>query len=174
MTPSRASAGASESKASAASADEATFARILVPVDFGPGSRRALGVALALQNRFGSEVHLFHLAEQGENDAFLAGIGGDALRPSDLVGDAENRLRRFVDNQHPGRSAGVIVHAREGEGVAVANSIALEAKQLGVTLVLLGAPQKQSMFRTHLEKLVRGLDSAVMLLWTPAEDALPA
>ena len=147
---------------------ESTFERILVPIDFSAGSRRALAAAMVMQRRIGSEVHLFHLATPGENDAFLAGIGGDALRPADLVADAEARLRRFVENLFPGRSADVQVHARGG--IDVVNGIRKAAESVGATMVLLGGRSKQSLFRTQIEKIVRDLDGAVMLLRVPDEE----
>jgi nucleotide-binding universal stress UspA family protein len=39
------------------------FRRILVPTDFSPPSRHALGVAIDLGRRFGSELRLFHARE---------------------------------------------------------------------------------------------------------------
>src|SRR5580698_7509072 len=89
------------------SAAASTFTRILVPIDFSPASKRALATALLLGRGMGSEVHLFHLAEQGENDQFLAGIGGDPVAPTDLIEDAKGRLYRFVENLFPGRGRDV-------------------------------------------------------------------
>jgi nucleotide-binding universal stress UspA family protein len=157
---------ATQSVAGASSFDaKAVFDRILVPIDFSEGSRRALGTALELRKRFGSEVHLFRLTASTSNDQFLAGIGGDSLAPRDLVEAAESRLQRFVENVLPGRSAEVIVHAQVGEDVV--HGIARSAKHTGTTLVLLAEEPKQSVFRTQVEKIVQELDSAVMLLRTP-------
>lgn len=38
--------------------------RVLVPVDFSPHSKKALGYALGLAKRFGAEVTLLHVVEQ--------------------------------------------------------------------------------------------------------------
>jgi nucleotide-binding universal stress UspA family protein len=148
---------------------KAVFGRILVPVDFSEGCRRALATALELRERFGSEVHLFRLTESSENDQFLAGIGGAALSPKQLVDAAEARLRRFVENVFPGRSGEVVVHARVG--MDVVHGIARSAKTLGTTLVVLAEEPKQKVFRTHIEKIIQELDGAVMLLRTPLEDS---
>jgi nucleotide-binding universal stress UspA family protein len=142
------------------------FDRILVPVDFTEGARRALATALELKKQFGSEVHLFRMTESSENDQFLAGTGASPMTPEALVEQAEGRLRRFVDNVLPGRSGEVIVHAQVGADVV--HGIARRARHLGSTLVLLAEEPKQTVFRSHIEKLVQELDSAVMLIRTPA------
>lgn len=146
------------------------FQRILVPVNFSLGSRRALATALTLRERHGSEVHLFHLAEPGENERFLAGVGGDApMAGQGLIADAEQRLRRFVDNTFPGKSGEVAVRAHGGIDVVTAlRKAAFETK---ATLVVLGARQRQTVFRTTLEKALRELDTPVMIVWAPAEAA---
>jgi nucleotide-binding universal stress UspA family protein len=146
---------------------ETTFKRLLVPVDFSAGSRRALGAALVLRRSLGSEVHLFNLAELGENDEYLACTGANSVTPGELVEDTKARLRRFVDNVFPGQAAEVTVHARMG--VDVVHGIERIANDLGATLVLLGARQRESLFRTDIEKVVRDLNGAVMLFWV-AED----
>jgi nucleotide-binding universal stress UspA family protein len=140
-----------------------TFDRILVPIDFSAASRRALATALLLQDRLRSEVHLFHLAEQGANAAFLAGSGA-SVSSSDLAVDAEARLRRFVENVFPGRGAGVAVHARVGTDVV--RAIEGAAKEIGATIVILTGGHRQTMFRTHVEQIARGLSTAVMELRT--------
>ena len=146
-----------------------TFMRILVPVDFDTGSRRALATALLLQDRLGSEVHLFHLAEPGENERFLAGVGGNAAKPGDLLADAKDRLSRFVENLYPGRSGEVRVHVRGG--IDVIDSVRKVANDVAATLVLLAGTPKHQIFRTQLEKIVRELDAPVMLINVPPEPA---
>lgn len=148
---------------------KAVFDRILVPIDFSEGSRRALATALELKQRFGSEVHLFRLTEASENDQFLAGTGAAAISPQELVDAAEARLGRFVENVLPGRSGDVIVHAQVGADVI--HGIARSARRFGTTLVLLAEEPKQTVFRTQVEKIVQELDSAVMLLRTPPSRA---
>jgi nucleotide-binding universal stress UspA family protein len=151
---------------------KALFARILVPVDFSEGSRRALATALELRKRFGSEVHLFRLTESSPNDQFLAGTGASSIAPAELVEDAKARLLRFVENVLPGQSGEVIVHAQVGADVV--HGIARSAKHTGTTLVLLAEEPKETMFRSQVEKLVQALDSAVMLLRTPAVARSPS
>jgi nucleotide-binding universal stress UspA family protein len=152
-----------------ASADtDTTFERILVPIDFESGTQRALATALMIQRRCGAEVHLFHLAEAGENDRFLAGVGGAAPAVGEgLVSDAEARLLRFVENLHPGRSPDVLVHARVG--VDVIDAIRRATRDVNATLVILGGKRKQTVLRAPFEKIVRELDVPVMLVWAPDE-----
>lgn len=149
---------------------KAVFTRILVPIDFSEGSRRALATALELKKRFGSTVHLFRLTESGENDQFLAGTGAAPVTPQEIVLGAEGRLRRFVDNLFPGRSGEVEVDARIG--VDVLHGIARSATQIGATLVLLAEEPRLTVFRTEIEKIVRELDMAVMILRTPPSASL--
>jgi nucleotide-binding universal stress UspA family protein len=143
------------------------FDRVLVPVDFSEGSRRALAAALELRRQFGSEVHLFWLTEASENDQFLAGTGAAAMSPRGLIEAAEGRLNRFVDNVFPGSAGEVIVHAKVGADVL--HAIARTAKGMGMTLVVLAQQPKHTVLRTQIEKLVRELDSAVLILRTPPE-----
>jgi nucleotide-binding universal stress UspA family protein len=140
---------------------EDQFERILVPVDFSAASRCALAVAFLLRERVGSEVHLFHLAEQGENSAFLAGAGANLVYGS-LAGDARGRLVRFVENLFPGRSPEVFFHV--SVGTELAHRIDEVSREIRATLVLLaGAPQR-TLFRTRIERIARDVECAVMTL----------
>ena len=139
-----------------------TFARILVPVDFSDDSRRALAMALVLRESFASEVHLFHLAEHGANDEFLAGIGGSSPPPGELVEAARSRLRAYLENLFPGTAEDVVVHAHYGTDVVA--GIERAASEVGATLVLLAGRPRQSLFRTRIEKIVRDLNGAVMVV----------
>jgi hypothetical protein len=143
----------------------ATFQRILVPVDFGPGSRRAVATALLMQEQLGSEVHLLHVAEQGANDEFLAGVGAGNLPPTELVADGKERLHRFVDDLFPGKVEKVVVHASVGGNVDVVESVERMAKKITPSLVILSGRPRRTLFRTHVERITRDVDAAVMVLW---------
>jgi nucleotide-binding universal stress UspA family protein len=138
-----------------------TFGRILVPVDFGPGSRRAVAAALLMQEQLGSEVHLLHVTEQGANDEFLAGVGA-ASSPTRLIEDAKARLLRFVDNLFPGRADRIRVHACVGADVV--ESIETTTKRIAPSLVLLAGRPQHTLFRTNIERITRHTDTAVMVL----------
>jgi hypothetical protein len=138
-----------------------TFDRILVPVDFSAASRRALATALVLQDSLRSEVHVFHLAEQGANAEFLAGSGATVAYDS-LDVDAQGRLRRFVDNVFPGRSAGVVLHAHAGTGLV--EDVEAMAREVRATLVLLSGGARHAFFRSRIERMARDLDAAVIVL----------
>jgi nucleotide-binding universal stress UspA family protein len=138
------------------------FRRVLVPIDFFEGSRRALAMALDFRDRYGAEIHLFRLTESSENDRFLAGVGGDSIPPNGLVQDAQARLRRFVENVFPGRGDHVNVHASVGNELA--HDIAAAADKVGATLVILGAEAKQSLLRTNAEKIIKSLHASVLLI----------
>jgi nucleotide-binding universal stress UspA family protein len=143
-------------------APDTTFHRILVPVDFSVESRRALSAALALNEGLGSEVHAFHLAEPGANDEFLAGTGAAPVTPSELVEAARDRLRRYVDDFFPAQAARVAIHAHFGGDVV--RGIERAAREIGASLVLMAGRPRQSLLRTHMEKITRDLDGAVLVL----------
>ena len=146
---------------SPASVAGSMFDRILVPIDFSETSRRALATALLMQDRLGSQIDLFHLAEQSANAAFLAGSGAH-ITVSDVADDARGRLARFVDNVFPGRAAGVRIHVEVGADLVEA--IERAVREAGATLVLLPAGSRHTLLRNHVEKVVRKVDAAVMLL----------
>jgi hypothetical protein len=137
------------------------FARVLVCVDFSEASRHALAAGLALRDGMGSEVHLFHLADEGANDEFLAGIGA-SVGSGDLADEARARLRRFVDNVFPGRAGDVFVHSLVGDDVL--QGLESAARQFGATLVVLTGKPRQSVFRAHAERVARDLGAAVLVL----------
>lgn len=142
------------------------FQRILVPIDFYEGSRRALALAFDFRDRHRSEIHLFHLAESSENDQFLAGVGANENAPG-LAGEANGRLQRFVENVFPGRSQEVVTHTRVGNEVA--QDVVDVAKRVGATLVILEAEAKQTWLRTNAEKIIKGLQASVLLIRVPHE-----
>jgi nucleotide-binding universal stress UspA family protein len=147
-----------------------TFGRILVPVDFCPGSRRAVATALLMQEQLGSEVHLLHVTEQGANAEFLAGAGAATAPATQLIEDAKARLLRFVDNLFPGRADRVAVHACVGTNIV--ESIETMAKRVAPTLVLLAGRPQHAVFRTNIERITRDVDAAVMVLWV--ESGVPS
>jgi nucleotide-binding universal stress UspA family protein len=149
-------------------AAEDQFERILVPVDFSAASRCALAVAFLLHERVGSEIHLFNLAEQGENSAFLAGAGANLVY-GDFAGDARAQLHRFVDHLFPGRSSEVFVHVRIG--TALARRIDEVSMEVGATLVLLAGTPQRTLFRSRIERIARDVHCAVMVL--PVRDEVP-
>ncbi|MGH7435485.1 MAG: universal stress protein [Polyangiaceae bacterium] len=151
---------------SPALAAEDYFDRILVPVDFSAASRQALAAAFLLRERVGSEVHVFHLAEQGANAAFLSGAGA-AVGYDDVVSDAQGELLRFVENLFPGQSSAVTVHA--GIGNEVVRAIDEVVREVNATLVLLAGSPHRTLFRTRMERIAREIDAAVLVLPVPEE-----
>jgi nucleotide-binding universal stress UspA family protein len=143
-------------------AGTATFARILVPVDFAEGSRLALRTALALKQVTGSDVHLFHVAAMGADDQFIESMGGSSTTPAEFVQDSKDRLLSFVDHVCPGHSSDVSVHA--SSGVELVEGIVHMAKKVGATLVLVARRSTDSVFRTHAERVARSVDAAVLFL----------
>ncbi|HEY4013857.1 MAG TPA: universal stress protein [Polyangiaceae bacterium] len=152
---------------SPASVAGAPFARILVPIDFSPTSRRALATALLLQDHLRSEVHLLHLAQMGENDAFLAGVGGGGVPPGELAADARDRLLRFVEHLFPGRASGVVIHAQAE--TTVVQGIEKATAEIHPTLLILCASPRHGLLRTHVEHIIRDIHTTVTVLCLTAE-----
>jgi nucleotide-binding universal stress UspA family protein len=141
-----------------ASKTKALFARILVPVDFSPGSQRVVATALSLRRCFGSEVHLFHLAEPSKSDHAPADADVGAF-----IVNAQSKLLRYVEGTFPEYAGRVAVHA--SVGFDLVEAIARAARAAGATLVLLAARRKHSLFRSQVEKTLRTLDCAVLVEW---------
>jgi nucleotide-binding universal stress UspA family protein len=142
------------------------FRRVLVPIDFSPGARLALHAAFALRRAFGAEVLLFNLAEYGDGEEFLAGIGA-RWTPSELVDESRAQLERFVEHVEPGESSFVRVDV--DLGVDVASAIAKAVRATSATLVILAAHPKHTLLRSRAEKITREVDCPVLLLRAPAE-----
>lgn len=149
----------------------AAFRRLFVPVDLSPPSHRAVELALALQRSMGSTVCVFTVAEYGENDNFLRGLG-DLETPGDLVRFAEERLRRFVDNIEPGASDRVATRASvEGD---VVRAVTEEARLWRATLVIVArASTRPTIFRSDEERLLRLLEVPVLILDGPRPGVAP-
>jgi hypothetical protein len=144
----------------------ATFERVLVPVDFSEGSRRALAAALLLKDLLHSEVHLLHLGTLGSNAEFLAGSGA-YVGFGDIQEDAKAEAIRFVENVFPGRASEVVVHAAIGEDVA--GAIEAIARQVRPSLVILadGEPHARwprQHWRRHVERAIARLDRVATMV----------
>jgi len=148
---------------------DSTFARILVPFDFSAGAQRALAAALAMKRSFGSKIHLFHMATPGNDARIIRGVGGAEAHVGDLALETESRLLRFVERLFPEHGGEIAVHA--GIGADLVQGIERAAADARATLVLLSARQKQTVFRTQVEKVVRSLDCAVMIVCAPRAGA---
>lgn len=140
----------------------AMFRRILVPIDFTGASKSALATALELQRRFGSEVCLFHMAELGANDEFLAGVGGQKETGGELSEQAMGRMQRFVENVFPGSSSLLTYRSKVETDLARAIDDATTAFK--ATLVVLGTDVKSTLFRRASEKITQQVGCPILLV----------
>ena len=116
---------------------------ILVPVDFGPTSERALAEAVSLARTFGAELHVFH--------AFAlppAGVGDFALRLSDtassqIVAEAKREVSRMTSKYDDGKIALRIV-LEEGDP---SKTILTCAGRIGADLIVMGTHAREGLAR---------------------------
>jgi nucleotide-binding universal stress UspA family protein len=95
----------------------ATFRKILVPVDFSPASRLALERALAFATSSHAIVHVLHVGEVPSHLQSDLSARSGVLKTSieqRIREDAQAALSRFVEDVHPGSSAGVTTELRLG------------------------------------------------------------
>ncbi|MGF1464914.1 MAG: universal stress protein [Sandaracinaceae bacterium] len=119
--------------------------RVLCPVDFSPGSERALAYAVFLRRQLGAEVHVLHVYQLP-----VYALPDGALLPGPeftvrLQDDSNKALQEMLD-QHPDEELdGHLV-----EGVPHAEIIR-RAKELDCDLIVMGTHG-----RTGLERLLLG------------------
>lgn len=71
--------------------------RILVPLDFSAGCRRALRTAASLAKRFGAALDLLHVVEQPPYPVFYEAVGGFAnLYPPGLEAESRKHLEALA------------------------------------------------------------------------------
>ncbi len=143
----------------------ATFERVLVPVDFSSGSRRALAAAMLLKDHLHSEVHLLHLGTLGSNAEFLAASGA-RVGYGDIEEDAKAEALRFLDHVVPGRASEIVVHAVVGEDLA--RAFEAIAAQVRPTLVILADAEphtrQQAHWRKRIERMAVQLDGVALMV----------
>lgn len=139
----------------------ATFARIFVPIDYTMDCHRALGLALALQKVYRSEICLFHTAKGDGGDDWHGGIGADFVA-GDWVTRAKRRLEHFVENVAPEAKGLVELNARTGgETIRIVHD---EAKRWGATLVIAAASVHSRLTRSSAEKLIHDLELPTLIV----------
>ena len=139
----------------------AMFLRILVPVDFGPESRRALGLACVLRQNFGSEIHVFHLTAFGVNDEYIRGLG-QPWAESDIREESKEQLRMFGESICRGLPC---IYHEAIVGDDVVNGISEAVDRSKATLVILPVvhPGKR-LFPSRSEKIARAVKVPVLFL----------
>lgn len=134
--------------------------RVFVVVDYSRGCRRALATALEIQRTHGSAVCLFHSGESDASDDWLGGIGATAVR-GEPEWEAEDRLRRYVENVCPECRDQLELRARVGDPL---ETIPLEARDWGATLVIAAASNRREFFTSPAEQLVHKLRIPTLIL----------
>lgn len=112
----------------------AALRRILVPVDFSPGSRRSLLFAREWATRFGAELCLLHVIEPMPQ---IVGFGAEVMPPLlptvDLHGQARAALEKLAREELP-EPLQVSLHLSDG---IPWDRIATAAEELDADLIIL-------------------------------------
>lgn len=139
----------------------AMFLRILVPVDFSPESRRALGLACVLRQNFGSEIHVFHLTAFGINDEYIRGLG-QPWSEADIQEESKEQLRMFGESICRGLPC---IYHDSIVGDDVVSGIAEAVERFQATLVILPVvhPGKW-ILASRSEKIARAVKVPVLFL----------
>lgn len=143
----------------------AHFARILVPYDFSPPSRRALRFAREWATRFDSEICLLHVIEP-INTCGVPGVELILLPlpPTDTHEPIRAELEKIVHQEFPA-SAKVSVHLRDGVPY---NEIVTAARELKADLIIIATHGRSGLTRALLgstaERVVRHATCPVFTL----------
>jgi len=139
----------------------AMFLRILVPVDFSPESRRALGLACVFRQNFGSEIHVFHLTAFGVNDDYIRGLG-QPWSEADIREESKEQLRMFGESICRGLPC---IYHESIVGDDVVRGISEAVDKCDATLVILPVvhPGKR-LLPSRSEKIARAVKLPVLFL----------
>jgi nucleotide-binding universal stress UspA family protein len=159
----------------AASVDDRSIARILVPVDLSENARKALRAARALADLYGARLDVLHVIEEQLHPAFY--VGGvqslDSLSP-DLDAKVTAALEQFV-NETPGPDVETNLHVTRGRAVRRIPEV-VEARD--VDLVALSTHGQTGLKRFLMgsvaEKVVRHVDCPVLTVKTFGRSLVPS
>jgi nucleotide-binding universal stress UspA family protein len=146
-----------------------SFGRILCPIDFSDGSRRALDHAVALARWYGGSIAALHVLQPVPyTDPLMA--GGIVFTPEDVDRTAAD-LARFVAEEIGGVTIGASV--RQGAPAAV---IVEQARTLPADLIVLGTHGRSGFERFMLgsvtERVLRTAPCPVLTVPRGAADAV--
>ena len=136
---------------------------ILVPVDFSPGSVKALGLAVSLARRFGASIILLHALDSNYSSRHFDSLRLLPLRAQAFV-DARQRLARLT-KQHVQPLIPIIYRV----GLGVAYSVIVEAAtNTQADLVVMGSEGRTGVNRflvgSVAEKVVRHARCPVLVV----------
>ena len=151
----------------------ATFKKILVPVDFSPSSKLAVEHALALAGHFQGTVHVLHAWElPAYLRPDLTVWSGELNAPLELHarGEAEKAMREFVADTHLKDRPDVTTELRSG---VLYSTILAVAEQGEFDLIVMGTHGRTGFSHVVLgsvaEKIVRLAKCPVLTVRVPPE-----
>lgn len=128
--------------------------QILVPVDFSSVTSQLIDLAIALTDRFGSELHLLHVA--APDPAFVGYDTGPTSVRDFVASELRDEHRRLHDLATQLRQGSRVVHARSVQGDTVA-TILTRARHLGADLIIIGSHGHGALYRVLLGSISEGV-----------------
>jgi nucleotide-binding universal stress UspA family protein len=149
-----------------------TISKILVPIDFGDSSLKALDDAIELARTFGASVVVLHAYDSPVVGTPAEGVILTPLADAaSLVSTIDTTLRTVVESR-AGRGVELEALLREGPAWRTIDAVAVET---GADLIVLGTHGQHSMLHALLgsvsEKVVRTARKPVLTIPTPPVDA---
>jgi nucleotide-binding universal stress UspA family protein len=137
------------------------FKRILVPVDFGLESRRALVTACVIKQQFGSEIHVFHLTAFGTNDEYIRGLGAPWTE-GDVKQVSDEQIRMFGESICKGMPCS---YHKSIVGDDLVKAIADAADACNATMVIMPVVHPgRTIFRSRSERIARAIDVPILFV----------
>jgi universal stress protein A len=148
--------------------EDVEVSTILVPVDFSPGSLKALSLAMSMARRFGASIILLHALDTNYSSRHFDSLRLLPLR-AQAFADAEQRLARLARQR--GQTLVPIIH-RVGLGV-VCSVIIESAAETQADLIVMGSEGRTGVSRflvgSVAEKVVRHAPCPVLVVRDKAQ-----
>ncbi|HEX6363066.1 MAG TPA: universal stress protein [Albitalea sp.] len=137
------------------------YARILVPIDGSPTSRRGFDEALALAERLGARVQVLHVVDARLLIAEMSAVAPPEQMLEDWRASGDKLVAEAVER---GRARGVAIDGvvRCDPGQRVCDLIVEEARSWGAELVVMGTHGRRG-----LRRLALGSDAELVLRESP-------
>lgn len=142
---------------------------IVCPIDFSPGSERAMEHAMSVAEKYGATVHLLHVYPL---DVFVGPDGGLTLTPEIVAKIAEQSTQGLEKLATPFREQGRSVAIHVCDGMAAEETVRFAQKQKA-DLIVVGTHGRTGLSRMFMgsvaERIVRTSHVPVLTVHLAAE-----